>query len=1369
MKKFLLVVLAVVVLVTIGTAVYVSMIDWNQHKTKIAASLYDMTGKKISFDGKISVSLFPTPTMTAQNVSVFNPDGAYAQKPLATIKNLVAKVSLSSLFGGDFDVSRVSAQEPEIFFEVGEKGTINWHSDFKQSQTDEIRDMNISLDSVTLENAKLHFIYPQVEIDTVLSNLNAEIIAENVFGPYRIEGSYTKGENPEGFAISIGQLGENISTSINMAVNYPASQSYIRYDGTVYFRENKILGSVAVESEKPADFFADVFDIPSINPAYNQKFALTAAINTDISKVELSSVALQYGKTAGAGNVLIPLPDKGKYHPKVEMAFNMTDLDLDTPAVYLKNLLAGYETKTYEPWGLNFDVIGDVKALKSSYKNENLKNLDLSFDFVDNKLLVRKFKIEADAQSQLDLKANVAVENGGFTYNGDTSFKTQDLAKMVKWLTDVELKPLAPATLQTMNGQMSFNGNLQILSVPSYQIKLDNMQINGSAGMAMVGGYEKLLVANVDNWNGDNYLPVLPKVEAEKSLDKRLSYVFRQLDFLKNQNLTLSLNVGQGVLFHEAFENLSLEAILNNGNLNITQFGISNYINSSLLMQGIVSGFGDAPKFENLQYNFDTTDMANALKKLDVRSDYVNWNSIKTFSSKGVMTGDVSNVSVRAENAWDKNALSFVGHIDFNPNTWGYNGQIGLKSPDLPKLLENVNVQYSPRAFALGSLDLQSDVAGDVNKFVLSKLSASLGTNKFDGEVNFDKTNGRPNLVVKGKFNLLEVEKFLPEQKDNVQNTFLSNGENSDFLSKGNWSSVKFDFSPLAKVDVSADVVADQFVYKQWKFTNLKSKFDLKNSNLNMQSFDADFWDGKISVKATLDNAVTPILRGQAKLENVLLTGVGGKKYALRQATVSGDFDFNSEFSSELDFMSKLNLTADLKVENVDISGWNLAGVKQDILTRKSVDGISESIAKLLQSGGTMFSSFSGKFIVSDGNYKLEKGNLKTPDMDVGMQAEGSLINWTLNALFDVVWVDKNVLPFSFSYSGGLDNPILAVDVSKIVSYFNNIRAKQAAEEKAVEDAKNADLTQKLNAQFNITQSLKTQFNDVFLPMCNRLLEVVQSEYLKNKISDIRERADKAVGSLDEALALKLAPLPTEENLQKISLINQTEKAYFDENYPSLQKWLIENVGQRFNDAKANVVKSFSQFSSAMQSFEQNLQKFTPRLVVAQSKLNLDDDPKIRSLKQQIQSLFADVSGKQAQALVLVDDDISMQNIDAYESNIEKLNQHNDYLNEQIDGFKQNMQLVLDLAEALVSNEEKTFAQNQQALAQAQKIKAETGTIANDSTGEVRTVVPQSSSASSEEENGGYIKVLDFSKGDIIPVSKTAEKKTSLDGVVVRD
>lgn len=1367
MKKFLLVVLSVLVLVSIGTAVYVSLIDWNQHKAKIAASLYDMTGKRVAFDGEISVSIFPTPTMTAQDVSVFNPDGAYAQKPLATIKNLVAKVSLSSLFGGDFDVSRVSAQEPEIFFEIGENGAINWRSDFKQSQEDEIRDMNISLDSVTLENAKLHFIYPQMEIDTILSNLNAEIIAENVFGPYRIEGSYTKGENPEGFAISLGQLGENISTSINMAVNYPTSQSYIRYDGTVYFRENKVLGSVAVESEKPADFLADIFDITDINPVYNQKFALTAAINTDTSKVELSSVALQYGKTAGAGNILIPLPDKGKYHPKVEMAFNMTDLDLDTPALYLENLLNGYESKTYNPWNLSFDLIGDVKALKSYYKNENLKNFELSFDFVNNKLLVRKFKAEADAQSLLDLKGDVAVENGGFQYKGELSVKTDDLPRMFKWLAGTELKPVVDATLQKVDGRFSFNGDLKILSVPNYRLNVDNVQITGSAGMALRGDYDKLLVANVDNFNFDNYLPTLPKIEAEKTLAKRLTYVFKQLDFMKNLNLTLSLNIGQGILYHTAFENLNLEAVWAAGNLNVTQFALNNYLNSVVFMQGVVSGFGDSPKFENLQYNFDSSDMEKVLAKVGADFSGVNWKNVKSFSSSGVMTGDVENISLRSESSLDKNNVNYAGYIDFRPERTAYNGKLVLKAPDLPKMLQIFNVKYSPRAFALGAFDFSSDVMGDVSKIKFSKLSAKLGTNKFDGDVSFDNMSGRPNLLLNGKINLLEIEKFLPELSEETQVSFVNNMGNGDFLSKKNWSSVKFDFSPLAKVDVTADIEADQLVYKNQKFLNVKSKFDLKNSNLNIQNFDADFSDGKLSFSATLDNTVTPILRGNAKLDKILFTNLGGKKYALRQATVSGDVDFNSECSSELDFISKLNMTAALKAENVDISGWNLAAVKQDILTRKSVEGISESLSKLLQTGGTMFSSFSGNCIVSNGEYKIEKAVLKAPDMDINFQVQGSLLNWTFNALFDVLWADKNILPFAFSYSGGLDNPDLALDVSKIISHFNDIKIKKAAEEKAVEDAKNADLSQKLNVQFSSAQQLKAQFNDAFLPLCNRLIALVQSDYLKNKIIDLRTRADKAVGAIDGVLALKLAPLPTQENLQKAELVNQSEKVFFDENFPLLQKWMNENVMQRFELSRTNVQKSFAAFGAAMQNFEHDFQKFSPRLVLCQSKLNLDDNPNIKKLKQQVDSWFVDVSEKQSAAVANLDDEKLLQSNDALERKIEELQKHNDYLNSQIGGFEQNIKLVIDLAEALVANEEKLYEQQKIAQKQAQKIEAETGSIANDATGEVRMVVP-SALNNNVQNKSQAVKVLDFSKKDVIPVNKKPEEK-SLIGVVVRD
>ena len=55
-----------------GAAVYVTNIDWNQHKDKIAEQFYNSTGKVISFDGRVSFKIFPTPYLSAVNAKVYN-------------------------------------------------------------------------------------------------------------------------------------------------------------------------------------------------------------------------------------------------------------------------------------------------------------------------------------------------------------------------------------------------------------------------------------------------------------------------------------------------------------------------------------------------------------------------------------------------------------------------------------------------------------------------------------------------------------------------------------------------------------------------------------------------------------------------------------------------------------------------------------------------------------------------------------------------------------------------------------------------------------------------------------------------------------------------------------------------------------------------------------------------------------------------------------------------------------------------------------------------------------------------------------------------------------------------------------------------
>ena len=74
-KKIVLAVVALLFVGLAGVAVYVTNIDWNQHKDKIARQFYNSTGKTISFDGKLSFEILPTPYLNAADAKIYNDEG----------------------------------------------------------------------------------------------------------------------------------------------------------------------------------------------------------------------------------------------------------------------------------------------------------------------------------------------------------------------------------------------------------------------------------------------------------------------------------------------------------------------------------------------------------------------------------------------------------------------------------------------------------------------------------------------------------------------------------------------------------------------------------------------------------------------------------------------------------------------------------------------------------------------------------------------------------------------------------------------------------------------------------------------------------------------------------------------------------------------------------------------------------------------------------------------------------------------------------------------------------------------------------------------------------------------------------------------
>ena len=1350
MKKLVLIAAGVLFLIIVGLGTYISLLDWNQHKGRIAESVKNLTGKNVDFSGPISVSLWPSPTINAQEVKIYNPSGDYAQKPLAVVKKMTAKVTFSSLFGGDFDVSRVSFQEPEIVFEVADDGRINWQSDFKQSQEDEIKNMNISLDSVTLESAKLRLIYPKMKLDTELANLNAEIIAESVFGPYRIEGSYTKGENPEGFAISLGQLGENISTSINLAINYPTTKSFIRYDGTVYFRDSKVLGSVAFESEQPADFLAEMLDIKNVNPAYNQKLALTAAINTDTKKIDLTSVALKYGKTVGAGNMLIPLTTQGAYHPKIEMAFDMTDLDLDVPAQYVKNLLSGYADKKYQPLDLKFDLIGDVRAVKTVYKGENIRDFELSFDVVNNQILVRTLRCSALSDAKFSVNGNLGVDKNLLVYKGNANFETSEFSKLYAWLVGSPLKQAVSATYQKAVGNFGFDGNTQSLKIPSFALTLDNSKLNGRMELVLGKNFEIKANVDADSINFDNYISAIPEAELAKPFDERVRYVLSQLSFLSQANFDLTMKLGLGIWQGVSFENLDTQILAKGGQVDVVDLKLDNLAGASILLQGSLSEFDKQPKINVLQYDIAAKDFGDFLDKLKIQKPNVNFKDIKQVSSKGVLTWQDDLLVVKSQSMFEKYALNYDGNIDIATRPVNWDGVVDVKAPDFVKALNILNIPYTPRAFALGQLDVKASVKGNVDKCSFSDMTAQVGANVFKGKLDFDKTSGRLNLDVDGEVNRLEVEKFLPDVKLNGQQNFVNQSQGFAFLQKPILSAEKFDFSFLNKADVAANLKIGELIYQNLKFSNLSTKFSVLNSSVKVDNFDASYQEGSIKFNGALDNSVSPQIKGNLETQNVRLQrdSFGGKKYGIDKGGLSAKVNFSGPLVSLKEFAANLVAHADFDVKDVGVYGWNFSAIGKELATIQNAGGVQEFVSVNLQKGSSSFDNLAGKLDIQQGAFELKDCLFAGKEGDVKFSASGNIINWEAKFDFGVAWKNKSLWPIGYTFSGGMENPALSVDVSAVTDFFEEKQAQLEAEKKAREEKIAADLKQRMTAQVETSQKLKGVLSQQVFPYAENILKNMENQDVVKQVQQVVSQLKNLEGKLDEGLAFGVSPQISDDMIQKITQINENAEPLVLSLAQKLKDFEQQEASERLDKYQQNIQEAFLLYSPKIKVFEDSYAKFTPRLVLAKSSLILDDDGQIKSLKSQMYQINQDIEQAQSTMLEAYNQAKASQNMSEVNQIIAQLKDHGSFLADKQQQVDVLTKQILDLAENLVRQEEVVEAKRQLALERKRKVKEGTGTIGVDATGQVKTIVPDIAQIEKTEDDirNARVKVLDFSQ-----------------------
>lgn len=1358
MKKIIFSVFFLIVFCVIGAAVYIVNTDWiSQHKDKITEQFYNATGKIMRFDGDVAFKFLPSPYLRANNVKIFNNENSL-ETPIIEIRSLDAEVALSPLFKGEFEVT--SMEMRGVKFNIDWDKGFSWQSDLSADQRVQAENSKLSLNSVQVKDAELFFKSEENNLDFHLTNLNGEITAESMFGPFRIEGNYLKGGTPQGFALTIGRLTETAATSVGLAVTHPASNSYFRFDGSFQPSNKVINGNVIVESDSLSKFaYANLPDL-KISDEFNKKSALGFDVALNRQNVSLSNMVIKYGDTtSGSGNLQIPLDDE--QNSKIRANFNFTDFDLNFFVGLFDEVWQQCKEENKLPdWNIN----GEMKALRVHYMDQQLKDLALQFVLEDGKLTINNSSVVLPGNTTTAIDGELFAVDEKLFYKADLSVKTDNLIQTLKWLK-LDVQQPSPSVYKNMTLNAKVSGSDDRLQLSPFKLVLDKSTINGELGIVLGSKNDIMLTAQADAINFDNYIYVLPEEEKKKSWLERISYRFDKLKVLNEVDLVLDVKSDLIIYEEMPFEKIALKGNVLNEVAELDYLTIDKIANTKVNLSGEISGFGGKLQVENFKYDIKSTDVASLINKLELKVPDLDYKKFSTLNWQGAVNGDVDQFGINTNVELGNLSLNYEGAINLTEALANFDGKVKLRHPNFSQLLSTMQFEYQPQGDNLGLLQVQSTIKGNANNIEFSDLDVNIGQSNATGNVLYEVVEGRPNIITKLSINKLDVEKFLQKYSQQVM---LAGGkaEQVDFLENPVMDKDDFDFSPYKKIDVKAELDTGELLINGKLFKEAHFNIEVANNQAAIRGFEGLYNNMPYRSELVLNMEGEPVLNWSGNINDASTNNfdLGGKVYQLKEGNFTTSWNISSSAKSRNDFWQNISGTADFSARNSLVKGINIQAIYDDLLKRENNDGLSETVRDALKSGTSQFEELGGRINIDKGKFMLSDAKAKAKNLDISIYGEGNLSEWTMNVVFNAKFAEPQYLPeFSFILKDSMADPVVDVNVSSLFKFYKaKVDQKEAEAEKVIEAVKtkrdDASSEQKRIADdlvSDVRNGLEREIDD---KIARAFSEKSKERYIAKK----QEVATVLASLIEQMAAFDNIELE-DDDLVKMDGINKDARREISLLKDAVAEIYFNDQKMKAEDLNNQIVDEYNQLKKNSFAYNAALQKFDDRLKGITTTYALAEDLEFQRQKEEIatQLLAMEKLNKQSVSLKQM---LAENNVAVYEKYnqeleeiIEKMKENRVKVQNQIEDFEKQENAKLDNVIEIYRTEIEE-KENERLL------RENTGSISVKKTGQTVKIsrelddIKNANEAVSNEE----VKVLDFTK----PKIQIEDEEKSSVGVV---
>ncbi len=267
-KRLLITFLAIIALLVVALVAAYFLIDAESFKQKLIAEVNSATGRELTIDGDLDISLFPQLGLSANNISLSNAKG-FSEKPFASLSRAEFGIKLIPVFSREIEADTITLHGLKLYLGVNKQGVSNW-ADLTGEETTKSNAAQSSSNSNALDSLSA-FSIGGIDIS------DAEIIWDDQQAPQKF--------SINNFNLNSGAILPGKPVSLTMDFDIDSQPKLI--DGNI---ELKGIANIDLANKLVAisDFsFNSTLNGPAL-PTQAIEIKLNSDINLDIAKDTLS-------------------------------------------------------------------------------------------------------------------------------------------------------------------------------------------------------------------------------------------------------------------------------------------------------------------------------------------------------------------------------------------------------------------------------------------------------------------------------------------------------------------------------------------------------------------------------------------------------------------------------------------------------------------------------------------------------------------------------------------------------------------------------------------------------------------------------------------------------------------------------------------------------------------------------------------------------------------------------------------------------------------------------------------------------------------------------------------------------------------------